>query len=85
MAIIAYKALLAGSMAVKVDAYYTSQACPRVGIHRAETALTRDCCLSVRAAIYVLHADLVGARNIALQNAARSARLGEHGRLVRTP
>src|SRR5207237_6066641 len=28
---IAYKATLAGSMAVKVDAHYTSQACPRCG------------------------------------------------------
>ena len=32
---LAYKALLAGGMAVKVDAYKTSQACPRCG-HTAE-------------------------------------------------
>src|SRR6266571_5160094 len=29
--VIAYKATLAGSLAVKVDAHYTSQACPRCG------------------------------------------------------
>jgi hypothetical protein len=28
---LAYKALLAGSMAIRVDAYHTSQACPRCG------------------------------------------------------
>ncbi len=44
---IAYKALLTGSMAVKVDAHYTSQACPRCG----PTAPTKDCCSCVRVAI----------------------------------
>ena len=41
---VAYKALLSGSRAVKVDAYHTSQACD-----------------------LMLHADLVGARNVALR------------------
>jgi IS605 OrfB family transposase len=54
---IAYKALLHGSMAIKVDAHYTSQACPMCG-HTCEG--NQNC-------HYTLHADLVGARNIAMR------------------
>jgi putative transposase len=64
---IAYKALLAGSMAVKVDAYKTSQACPSCGYasedNRPETGLSFVC----QACHLMLHADLVGARNVALR------------------
>jgi len=47
---IAYKAALAGSMAINVDAHYTSQACPKCGYTSKETARTRGCCLSVTVA-----------------------------------
>ena len=51
---IAYKALLAGSVAVEVDAYHTSQACPRCGYTagtlRSTTVQRRRCCSSVRRA-----------------------------------
>jgi IS605 OrfB family transposase len=64
---VAYKALLAGSMAVKVDAHKTSQACPRCGYtsedNRPETGLL----FVGQACRLVLHADLVGARNVALR------------------
>jgi IS605 OrfB family transposase len=64
---VAYKALLAGSMAVRVDAYHTSQACPRCGhtspANRPEKGLLFIC----QACHLVLHADLVGARNAALR------------------
>ena len=64
---LAYKALLSGSRAVKVDAYKTSQACPRCG-HTAEGNRPQKgllfCCQACR---LVLHADLVGARNVALR------------------
>ena len=64
---LAYKALLAGSMAVKVDAYKTSQACPRCG-HTAEDNRPNNGLLFVcHVCQLVLHADLVGARNIALR------------------
>jgi len=64
---IAYKALLAGSMAVKVDAYKTSQACPRCG-HTAEANRPDHGLLFVcQVCQLVLHADLVGARNVALR------------------
>jgi putative transposase len=66
-AYVAYKALLAGSMAVKVDAYKTSQACPRCGYtsqdNRPENGLLFVC----QVCHLVLHADLVGARNVALR------------------
>src|SRR5216683_2308060 len=64
---IAYKAMLAGSMAVKVDAHYTSQACPRCG-HTCEANRPKHGLLFVcQSCHYVLHADLVGARNVALR------------------
>ena len=66
-AMIAYKALLAGSMAIKVDAHYTSQACPICGHtckgNRPDNGLLFVC----QHCQYTLHADLVGARNIALR------------------
>jgi IS605 OrfB family transposase len=64
---VAYKALLAGSMAVKVDAYKTSQACPRCG-HAAQGNRPDNGLLFVCQACHcTLHADLVGARNVALR------------------
>src|SRR5713226_5574633 len=64
---IAYKATLAGSMTVKVDAYHTSQACPRCGsaspLNRPNKGLLFVC----QNCHYVLHADLVGARNITMR------------------
>jgi IS605 OrfB family transposase len=62
-----YKAVLSGSLAVKVDAHYTSQACPCCGHtsreNRPNTGLTFVC----QQCNYTLHADLVGARNVALR------------------
>ncbi len=64
---IAYKATLAGSMTVKVDAYHTSQACPRCGFaspsNRPKSGLLFVC----QSCQYTLHSDLIGARNIALR------------------
>ncbi len=64
---LAYKALLVGSMAVKVDADYTSQACPRCGYtceaNRPKKGLVFEC----QNCHYTLHADLIGARNVALR------------------
>jgi IS605 OrfB family transposase len=62
-----YKAVLNNSLAVKVPAHYTSQCCPKCGHvsrnNRPNKGLVFDCeCCS-----YKLHADLVGARNIALR------------------
>lgn len=64
---IAYKALLHGSMAVKVDANYTSQACPRCGHTCRENRPSKGLLFVCQSCHYCLHADLVGARNIALR------------------
>src|SRR5262249_6693380 len=64
---IAYKALMNGSMAIKVDASYTSKACPMCGHtcdanrpHKGLLFICQNC-------HYTLHADLIGARNLAMR------------------
>jgi IS605 OrfB family transposase len=64
---IAYKALLTGSMAVKVDAYKTSQACPRCGYLSVDNRPGKGLLFICQACHLILHADLVGARNVALR------------------
>ena len=74
---ITYKAAVAGSLAIKVDADYTSQACPYCGYadkrNRPGKGLLficqhEQCPYRLRIGhAYTLHADLVGARNIALR------------------
>jgi putative transposase len=64
---IAYKALLAGSMAVKVDAHYTSKACPRCGYTSDANRPQHGLLFVCQSCQYTLHADLVGARNVALR------------------
>jgi IS605 OrfB family transposase len=64
---IAYKALLHASMAIKVDAHYTSKACPRCG-HTCDANRPNNGLLFIcQNCHYTLHADLVGARNIAMR------------------
>src|SRR5256712_1984171 len=64
---IAYKALLHGSMAIQVDAHYTSQACPVCG-HTCDANRPNKGLLFVcQTCHYTLHADLVGARNITMR------------------
>src|SRR5256884_5833231 len=64
---IAYKAMRAGSMAVKVDANDTSQACRMCG-HTCEDNRPKKRLLFVcQNCHYTLHADLIGARNAALR------------------
>ena len=72
-----YKAMLAGSLAIKVDADYTSQTCPYCGYrdkhNRPGKGLlficqNEHCPYRLRTGqAYTLHADLVGARNIAMR------------------
>jgi putative transposase len=64
---VAYKALMHGSMAVKVDAYKTSQACPRCGYTAEDNRPEKGLLFVCQACHLVLHADLVGARNVALR------------------
>jgi IS605 OrfB family transposase len=64
---IAYKAALSGSMTIKVDAHYTSQACPRCGYTSKANRPDKGLVFLCQSCHYTLHADLVGARNVALR------------------
>jgi putative transposase len=68
-ALISYKAVLSGALAIKVDADYTSKACPQCG-HTADENRPHKGLLFVCQnpnCGYTLHADLVGARNITMR------------------
>jgi len=62
-----YKAVSSGSLAVKVDAHYTSQACPCCGHASRENRPNKGLTFVCQPCGYTLHADLVGARNVALR------------------
>ena len=64
---IAYKATLHESMAVKVDAHCTSQACPLCGYTGKDNRPGKGLLFVCQSCHSTLHADLVGARNIALR------------------
>jgi putative transposase len=64
---IAYKAALDGSMTLKVDAHYTSQACPRCGCTSKANRPDKGLLFVCQSCQYTLHADLIGARNLALR------------------
>ncbi len=64
---LAYKALMVGSMAVKVDAHYTSQQCVKCG-HTSRTNRPQKGLMFVcEVCGYQVHSDLLGSRNIALR------------------
>jgi putative transposase len=84
-AMLAYKALRHSSMAIKVDANYTSQACPVCG-HTCEQNRPNNGLMFVcQNCHYTLHSDLVGARNVTMLAAPHPARLGEDGAVVNCP
>ena len=64
---IAYKAMRAGSMAMEVDANYTSQACPMCGYTYEDNRPKKGLLFVCQSCHYTLHADLIGARNVALR------------------
>jgi putative transposase len=65
--LLVYKAALAGSRCVKVDAYCTSQQCPHCGHTSQANRPNRGLLFVCQACRYQLHADLIGARNIVLR------------------
>ncbi len=65
--LLTYKATLVGSLCIKVDADYTSQACPRCGCTSRANRPYHGLLFVCQQCQYTLHADLVGARNIALR------------------
>jgi putative transposase len=64
---IAYKAARAGSMTIKVDAHYTSKACPMCGHTADANRPNKGLSFVCQVCHYTLHADLVGARNITMR------------------
>jgi putative transposase len=64
---VAYKATLNGSMAIKVDAYHTSQACPKCGYVSPGNRPNKGLVFVCQNCHFSLHADLIGARNITLR------------------
>jgi putative transposase len=64
---LAYKALLHGSMAIKVDAHDTSKACPMCGHTCDANRPNKGLMFVCQNCHYALHADLVGARNITMR------------------
>ncbi|HEY4388682.1 MAG TPA: transposase, partial [Ktedonobacteraceae bacterium] len=64
---LAYKAVLSGSMVVRVDADYTSKGYPTCGQVCDENRPRKGLLFRCVTCRYTLHADLVGARNIVLR------------------
>jgi putative transposase len=67
--LISYKAALSGSLAIKVDADYTSKACPVCGHTADENRPSRGLLFVCQnpGCRYTLHADLIGARNVTMR------------------
>jgi putative transposase len=64
---IAYKALLHGSIAIKVEAHFSSQACPMCGHTCKGNRPNKGLLFVCQHCHYTLHADLVGARNLTMR------------------
>ncbi len=62
-----YKAHLAGSACIKIDADYTSQMCPRCGHTDSKNRPDKGLLFVCQVCHFTLHADLIGARNISLR------------------
>jgi IS605 OrfB family transposase len=62
-----YKANLIGSLATKVPAHYTSQSCPKCGHTSKANRPNKGLMFRCECCDHELHADLVGARNIAMR------------------
>jgi len=83
--LIEYKANLYGSKIFKVDAHYTSQMCTKCGYtskeNRPKSGLNFICCNCN----FKLHADLIGARNIAMRTLLSRQDLDNKGHLSIVP
>ncbi len=66
-AMLAYKATLTGSQVVWIDADYTSQMCPMCGHTSRANRPNKGLLFVCQMCRYTLHADLIGARNVALR------------------
>jgi putative transposase len=80
-----YKAPLCGAMTVKVDAHYTSQACPKCGHCSKNNRPNSGLMFICENCSYELHSDLVGARNIAMRALLARQDWANTGRLSCAP
>jgi putative transposase len=62
-----YKAILIGSIATKVPAHYTSKSCPKCGHTSDGNRPNKGLIFRCECCSHEIHADLAGARNIALR------------------
>jgi putative transposase len=65
--LLVYKSSLYNSIVIKVDAHFTSQACPRCGYTSKANRPNMGLLFVCQNCHYRLHADLVGARNITMR------------------
>ena len=80
-----YKAPLLGSLCIKVDAHYTSQACPKCGHTCPENRPNKGLMFWCVNCGYELHSDLVGARNLSMRALLVRQDWMSTGCLSRTP
>ncbi len=83
--LISYKAVLSGSVAVKVDADYTSQACPCCGYTSEQNRPQKGLLFVCQHCHHTLHADLIGARNVTMRTLLLRQDWGRTGRLSIAP
>lgn len=84
-AMIDYKSILNGSMAIKVDANNTSKSCPCCGYTSDQNRPNKGLLFHCQNCHYELHADLVGARNITMRTLLLRQDWGKTGCLSVTP
>ncbi|MGK7894187.1 MAG: RNA-guided endonuclease InsQ/TnpB family protein [Xenococcus sp. (in: cyanobacteria)] len=80
-----YKAILSGSLAVKVPAQLTSQCCPKCGHVSQENRPNKGLTFRCVVCNHTLHSDLVGARNIALRTLLLRQDFESTGRISAVP
>ena len=80
-----YKAVLVGSLAIKVDADYTSQGCCQCGHTSRENRPNKGLLFVCKGCGFELHADLLGARNIALRTLVSRQDWEATGRISTVP
>ncbi len=80
-----YKAILSGSLAVKVPAQFTSQCCPKCGHISQENRPNKGLIFSCISCKHTLHSDLVGARNVALRTLLLRQDFESTGRISAVP
>ena len=83
--LLTYKAALAGSCCISVDADYTSQCCPRCGYTSRQNRPQHGLLFVCQHCQFTLHSDLIGARNICLRTLVIRQDWMATGQLSRAP